>query len=369
MPANWESNLDRWAAASLVDAETVARIRAWESERSKGAGLRWPTLLALAAGAILMCAGVLLFVSAHWDNLSPAERFSLVVAMVGVFHAAGALVARPSPALSIALHTVGTVSLGAGIALTGQIFNLDTHWPSGIMLWSIGAVAAWLALRHWTQAALAAILIPFWLSGEWEVATENVGSWDRSPVAIGIFVLAVTYLSARKSSEDSLLRRALAWIGAIAFIPAAAALCWSGTHQTAPAFWFVGWAIALGLPLALAFALRGAGVVWNLAAAAWALILYAINHQSADHLFSYVWAAVGCVILVVWGMREHRPERINFGVAAFAITVGAFYFSSVMDKLGRSASLIGLGILFLAGGWALERTRRTLIANVGKGAV
>jgi len=41
-----------------------------------------------------------------------------------------------------------------------------------------------------------------------------------------------------------------------------------------------------------------------------------------------------------------------------------FYFSNVMDKLGRAASLIGLGVLFLLGGWALERMRRKLVAHV-----
>ena len=52
---------------------------------------------------------------------------------------------------------------------------------------------------------------------------------------------------------------------------------------------------------------------------------------------------------------------------AFGITVLAFYFSTVMDKLGRSASLIGFGLLFLAGGWALERARRRLV-RVARGA-
>jgi hypothetical protein len=49
------------------------------------------------------------------------------------------------------------------------------------------------------------------------------------------------------------------------------------------------------------------------------------------------------------------------------LTVAFFYFSSIMDKLGRSASLIGLGVLFLLGGWALERTRRRLIARLEAG--
>jgi len=36
----------------------------------------------------------------------------------------------------------------------------------------------------------------------------------------------------------------------------------------------------------------------------------------------------------------------------------------VMDKLGRSASLIGMGVLFLLGGWSLERLRRRLVGEM-----
>ena len=71
---------------------------------------------------------------------------------------------------------------------------------------------------------------------------------------------------------------------------------------------------------------------------------------------------------VAWGLWEARKERINAGIAGFALTVLAFYFSTVMDKLGRSASLIGLGLLFLAGGWLLEKARRRLVARLEKGA-
>jgi hypothetical protein len=34
--------------------------------------------------------------------------------------------------------------------------------------------------------------------------------------------------------------------------------------------------------------------------------------------------------------------------------------------VGRSLGLIGLGVLFLAGGWALERMRRKLINHMGQ---
>jgi hypothetical protein len=44
-----------------------------------------------------------------------------------------------------------------------------------------------------------------------------------------------------------------------------------------------------------------------------------------------------------------------------------FYFSDVMDKLGRSASLMIAGVLFLVGGWLLEKLRRKLVARLGAG--
>jgi hypothetical protein len=74
--------------------------------------------------------------------------------------------------------------------------------------------------------------------------------------------------------------------------------------------------------------------------------------------------AVGSIGLVAWGLYEKRKERVNLGVAAFAISVLFFYFDSFMGKLGRSAGLIGLGLICLAGGYALEITRRKLVAKM-----
>ena len=68
--------------------------------------------------------------------------------------------------------------------------------------------------------------------------------------------------------------------------------------------------------------------------------------------------------VIVWGVLDRRAERINLGIAGFALTVLVFYFSDVMDKLGRSASLIVLGLLFLGGGYLLEQARRRLVATV-----
>ena len=44
-----------------------------------------------------------------------------------------------------------------------------------------------------------------------------------------------------------------------------------------------------------------------------------------------------------------------------------FYFFTLMDKLDLSLSLIILGVLFLGGGWQLERLRRQLVGRIEKG--
>jgi uncharacterized membrane protein len=369
MPNDWESHLERWTAAGVVDAATAGQIRRWEAGRAEPAGLRWPILLALAFGALTLGAGVLLFVSAHWDQLDAPARMAMVLLMVAVFHAGGAASASRFESLSVALHTVGTVALGAGIALAGQIFHIAEHWPSAVLLWAVGAAAAWALLRHWTQAALVAILVPYWLAGEWWVRLTDSRGDHLAPLAAGVCALSFTYLSARRAPGDSPLRKALGWLGGIALLPAAAIAAVDLPIGPDSDSALVAWSVALFLSLALAIALRGRAAWWNAVAVAWVIVLELVARETGDHTLSYVWCAVGSIGLAAWGVREARSERINLGMAGFAITLLAFYFSSVMDKLGRSASLIVLGLLFLGGGWLLEKTRRRLVTRIREEAI
>jgi uncharacterized membrane protein len=382
-----DKQLERWISARVVDASTAARIRTFEESQGSSERLRWPILLAVALGGVLLCAGVLLFVAAHWDELSPAWRFALVLFLVAVFPLAGALTEERFPALSTTFYAIGTICVGAGIFLTAQIFNLQEHWPSGILMWAIGALAGWLILRHWTQAALMALLVPAWLAGEWQVRTEGLAVSNRL-LTEGLLLIAITYLSARTSGEDSAARRALAWIGGLALLPLSVVAFvegretwgwgWQNRAAISPFLHITGWAIAICGPLALAFALRKSAAWTNAVAAVWVLVIgtFRATHEDTGRNLSifawnslgpYFWAGVGALGLVGWGLLERRRERINLGVAGFALTVIIFYFSDVMDKLGRSASLIGLGVLFLFGGWALERARRQLVARVAGG--
>jgi hypothetical protein len=79
MNSDWSSSLTRWTEAGLIDAEAADRIRAFELSQAGSGRLRWPILIALAFGALMIGGGVLLFVAANWQALSPAQRFALVL--------------------------------------------------------------------------------------------------------------------------------------------------------------------------------------------------------------------------------------------------------------------------------------------------
>jgi uncharacterized membrane protein len=287
---------------------------------------------------------------------------ALLVFAVGGSHLAGAFCADRFSALAVTLHAVGTAALGGAIFLAGQIFNMQEHWPTGVLLWAIGALAGWWLLGSWPQLAFSALLVPFWLMGEWTEATSR--SIYNSPIIAAFFaLLAICYLS--------LPAPTFRWIGGIELLPSAIVLVMSdaGGNTRTPvhgALGVVGWAGAFLLPLGFAFIYRRSQTWMNAVAAVWVGILSShVLHDEPIGIF--VWCALACAGMIAWGIHEFRAERINLGMAGFAITILVFYFSNVMDKLGRSASLIVLGAVFLAGAWYWEKLRRKLVARISAG--
>jgi uncharacterized membrane protein len=351
-----ETALQRWTGAGLLAPDQADRIREYEAGQP-ALRARLPVVIGLALGGILFAAGLILFVSAHWEQMSPAERMTVLVFAVAGTHLTGAFSAKDFPATSATMHGIGTAALGGAIFLAGQIFNIEEHWPTGVMLWGIGALAGWLLLRQWPQLAMAAILIPWWLIGEMHEQTGRATGAE----AVAAALLALCYLSVRSSSV-------YVWIGGIALLPAA---IWAAVFRPwdrgAPdsGVWLF---FALAAPLVFAAVHRGTRVWVNGIAAVWVLGLYQLGWYDA-HAVTYAWCALGCIGLIAWGVYELGPSRVNLGMAGFALTVICFFFSDVMGKMDRSASLLILGTLFLGGGWYWEKVRRQLVTQSREGGV
>jgi hypothetical protein len=387
--ADIESLLNRWQTAGVLDAEVTGRIRAWESEQKHPAGLRWQGLVALILGAILLACGVVLFVSARWDQIGPGPRFVLVLAMVSVFHLGGAFTRNRFRGLSTALHAVGTVSTGAAIALVGQIFNIEDHWPAAVLLWAVAALAGWILLRDEAQQTLTLLLFPAWIFFEFAYGAQgHIGA----NVYLGRFLMvwAVLYLTFFLGSKRKILQGILFAAAAIVSVVGVVFLLdgwvsWGNQTFLPLGLRTWGWVDIAALPLLFAvFKFKksvipvAVAIVFSIALPWCQRVWSEYNTHYADgsprpfvrsepNLAAHALVAAFCVFLIWWGVRLASKALVNLGVVGFAIVVGWFYFSDIFDKVGRSLGLIGLGVLFLAGGWALEKTRRGLLTHMAQG--
>ena len=374
--ADFQALLNRWQSVGVLDADTARRIRAYETEQQKPAGLRWQGIVALILGGILLACGVVLFVSAHWDEVGPGARYALVMGMVSVFHLGGAYTRKNFRGLSTALHAVGTISTGAAIALVGQIFNIQEHWPAAILMWAIAALLGWILLGDEAQQTLTLLLFPAWILSEFSFYADNHIGAD---VYEGRFLMvwAVLYLTVFLGSRRKVMQGVLFATAAIAAVIGIVFELdgwesWTG-NQTflPPGIQFWGWVAIAVLPLFFSvFKVRKSTIpVVATLAVSIALPWYQRPtkwHSTEPTLVSHALVAAFTVFLIWWGVRLASKALVNLGVVGFAIAVGWFYFSNIFDKVGRSLGLIGLGILFLAGGWALEKTRRGLVAHLGQ---
>jgi uncharacterized membrane protein len=384
---DFEPLLNRWQSAGVLDAEAARRIRTYELAQTRPAGLRWQGMVALILGAILLACGVVLFVSAHWDRIAPGMRFALVIGMVAIFHLAGAFTRTQFRSLSTALHAVGTISTGAAIALVGQIFNIEEHWPAAVLMWALAALAGWILLHDEAQQILTLLLFPAWMLSELAFyADGHIGE----AVYAGRFLIvwAILYLTVFLGSRRKVVQGVLFGVASVASVTAIAAMlvgwrAWSGTQTFLPLMtraW--GWAAIAFLPICIA-AIRlrkslipvAAAVLLSLALPwcmrSWTDTFTYGNYsrtivQTSPNLLAHALVTAFAIFITWWGVRQTSRSLVNLGIVGFAVSVAWFYFSDIFDKVGRSLGLIGLGVLFLAGGWALEKTRRGLLIRMGQ---
>jgi len=101
-------------------------------------------------GSVLVAAGIILLVSAHWDEIPRAVKIALGLLLMLGAHGGALWVGgegRGYHKTEEALHLLGSGLFLANIALVGQIYNLSSHPPNAILIWLAGIVALPWILR------------------------------------------------------------------------------------------------------------------------------------------------------------------------------------------------------------------------------
>ena len=172
--------------------------------------------------------------------------------------------------------------------LVGQIFNIQEHWPGGVLLWALCALAGWALFRDQAQQTIGMFLIPAWIICEWTARTDG---YRGSEVFLArmVTVFAAVYLTCFLHCKKKLV---------------------------------------FGLLFGARLSDRTYAMTW----------LY-----PTPTLVAHALVALVAAFLTWRGVQQRSRALINYGVVCFAIAVLWFYFSSVMGKLERSFSLMMLG--------------------------
>lgn len=264
-------DLDRWIADGLVDAGKREAILARLPARRPA----WSASGAAAIlGAVLLALAALSFVAANWADLSRVARFAVILgALWAAFGASAFAFARRNEAIGHALALLGAALFGIAIMLTAQTFNMSAFRNTGVLIWTLGALATAVVLPSRPVLILASLLGAGW------VWLESVNPFAPDIIWSYLGVWAVTGLAAARlqsrASWNLISPGLLVWFGFVLFdLGEGAGL--SELEQVV-LFALLAGALALAASVARGRAVFGTGVLTNWAATAALLAGWAVQ--------------------------------------------------------------------------------------------
>jgi uncharacterized membrane protein len=145
-------------------------------------------------GAVLVAAGIISFVAAHWDKIAPSVKITVIISFMLACHLSGFYLWRisgKSPRLGHALIALGTLVFGANIGLLAQIFHIKADFYNGMYAWAVGAVIMAYALESIPNVIIA-IVVSFVAFVYWDI--ENAHHFCYYPFAVAVVFLPFAYL-------------------------------------------------------------------------------------------------------------------------------------------------------------------------------
>ncbi len=159
-----EQKLDTWIAKGWVAADARnAILDDIGGVTSRHAWTRQAGYLAGLLGVLLLSAGLLLFISVNWQEMTRLARLTLVLATMAGALGTGAWLAKSDHRKTgEAGFLLGVVAYGGSIMLVGQMYHIEGDLPDGILLWLSGSLLAAALLRSVAALVLGILLLMAW---------------------------------------------------------------------------------------------------------------------------------------------------------------------------------------------------------------
>lgn len=225
------TQIKTWVQEGVIDDSTAHVLT---SRYPQTSGSSWGVSLITAIGAAIFGLGVILFFAFNWSELSKTLKLATIFAALLSTHSLAFYLRVRKPQqtnLIEGFHLIGTMMFGAGIWLIAQIYHMDEHYPTAILLWGVGALAFAWVMPSAIQGLLACLLISVW--GVMEITDYN----RLHLSSVFIIVLGILPLAWHLRSRVLLLFGLISGIGL--------SLLNTGAHYNVPIVFYLVFSIAL----------------------------------------------------------------------------------------------------------------------------
>jgi len=379
--------------AGLITAEQRQKIIEHFQLKEDG-GNKFLAIVSII-GAVLITAGIILLVSAHWNEIPRGVKLAVgLVLMLGA-HAGGWRLREIHGIYrktGEALHLIGSGLFLANIVLIGQIYNIVSRPPNAFLLWWLGIAALPWLLRSKAQLVLFLAAFGIWFGIEIN-QPDSLIYCDTDQQVLLYSMLGLVYLGA-----GYVLRRTkfseFAGVTEICGLPVFLMFFYPVTWKE-----FFGWehspAVQWSFPvlglvalLLLAFGiknLRGLTLQWRgtwFAAFLGLMIFMAtvwfgcwrIYEPSGMHYFywgeswSYLLGTIAlfvfCLLQIQVGIQERSSFLVNLGIIFIALDILAAYVDLFGSMARTGLMFLISGIFLIVFGVYLEKKRRKLMKQI-----
>ncbi len=388
------ADIQKLHEAGFITDEQRQRIIEHFNLKEDGGG-KFLTIISII-GAVLITAGIVLLISAHWNEIPRGVKIAVGIALMLGAHAGGwwlREVHRKYRKTGEALHLIGSGLFLANIALLGQIYNIVSRPPNAFLLWWIGIAALPWLLRSKAQHVLLLLAFGIWFGLE----VNERGDWffcdDERQILLyallGLVYLGAGWLLRRGAfAEFALPTEKLGLLGFLIFFYP---LTWKGFSAGWNDSDFQRWifpALSLLALVPLAAGIKNLRALdrqwrWTWFTALLGMLVFMatvwfgcwqLNHtggprywhwgESWSYLVGTLSLFVFCLLQIQVGLQERSPFLVNLGVTFIALDILAAYFGLFGSMARTGVMLLVSGIFLIVFGIHLEKKRRRLMQQI-----
>lgn len=397
----------RWRADGTIDEGLASRLISQYPDFQSGPNISGALSI---AGASLVGLGWILLMATNWQQIPIVIKLFVIFAAILITNFFGwKLRFEPGnrPKTGTGLLLLANIFFGAGIWLIAQIFNIDTHFPTGALLWAVGTAASAIATGLVPVGCLASILGAIWLFVHQDWDTQHLVNNLPYFFAYASVSFGLGYYLRSRAVMWVMLATSSLWMLVSSPVRDIALLLWGVTilsayfwakekqPQLSSPFLYAGSITILGsilfttifagfqyskditelIPL-MSTCLTALGVVaWQvpkfkeeMLACAITVILFTLclgNVEASAKLVSNITLLSVIGGLIYTGLnRVHSPGMVNVAIVFFVLDIIARYFDYFYSMMNRSVFFLIGGVVLMAVGTLAEQGRRKMVEGL-----